>query len=440
MTGVTLAIILLLILANGFFAATEIAIIAARRGRLEQLAEGGDNGARLALELSRDPNRFLSTVQFGITLVGTFAAVFSGDQLVDPLSEIVAKAPVAFIAEHATSISLTLIVIGFTFLSLLLGELVPKRLALKQAELLATYVAPIMSKMSIVARPFVWVLGISTDAVLFVLRAKDTPEPSVSVDDIEHLIEAGTQEGVLESVEQRVALEALRLGERKVRDVMRPRIDLDALDVNTPPEEVIGAAAMAGFSRLPVYEDDLDHVLGYVHVKDLFRQMYLGWTVELRKLLKPALIVPESMPLDRLLELFQAQNNQLAIVLDEYGGTEGMVTLEDVIEELVGDIREGHQHDNEHMFVERDANSWLIDGGFTVADLIRRLDLRQVNGDEPRAYSTVSGLILHELGRIPKIGDSTDWNGLRLEVVDMDGQRIDRVLVSRPQTDPPATS
>jgi putative hemolysin len=436
--ALTLAIILLLILANGFFAATEIAIIAARRGRLEQLAEGGDHGAKLALELARDPNRFLSTVQFGITLVGTFAAVFGGDQLVEPVADLISRIPVGLTANNAKYISLALIVISITFLSLLLGELVPKRLALKQAELLARYVAPIMSKLSVVARPFVWVLGRSTDAVLFLLRAKDTPEPSVSVDDIEHLIEAGTQEGVLESVEQRVALEALRLGERKVRDVMRPRIDLDALDVNTPSDEVIGAAAMAGFSRLPVYEGDLDHILGYVHVKDLFRQVYLGWNMELRKLLKPALIVPESMPLDRLLELFQEQNNQLAIVLDEYGGTEGMVTLEDVIEELVGDIREGHQHDHDHMFVERDANSWLIDGGFTVADLIRRLDLRQVNGDEPRTYSTVSGLILHELGRIPKIGDATDWNGLRLEVVDMDGQRIDRVLVSRPTAESPA--
>jgi putative hemolysin len=141
------------------------------------------------------------------------------------------------------------------------------------------------------------------------------------------------------------------------------------------------------------------------------------------------------MPLDRLLELFQEHNNQLAVVLDEYGGTEGMVTLEDVIEELVGDIREGHQHDREHMFVQRDEHSWLIDGGFSVADLIRRLDLRQVNGEEPRGYSTVSGLILHELGRIPKVGDATEWNGLRLEVVDMDGKRIDRVLVSRPQAE-----
>lgn len=436
---VTLLIILLLILANGFFAAAEIAIIAARKGRLEQLADGGDNSAKLALELAADPNRFLPTVQFGITLVGTFAAVFGGDRLADPLAEKIEQIPWPFIAQNAKPISLGLLVFCITFASLLLGELVPKRLALRQAEMLARFVAPVMSRLSTIARPFVWLMGRSSNAVLWLLRVRDTVEPSVSLDDIEHLIETGTAEGVLESVERRVAMEALRLGDRRVRDIMRPRIDLDALDVNTPAEEVIGAAAMAGFSRLPVYEEDLDHIVGYVHVKDLFRQMYLGWGIELRKLLKPALFVPESMPLDRLLELFQEENNQLAIVLDEYGGTEGMVTLEDVIEELVGEIREGHRHDHEHQFVQRDENSWLVDGGVSISDLLERLDLEEVDADEPRSFSTVSGLVLDQLGHIPAVGDVTQWHNLRLEVVDMDGQRIDRILISRgPVETPPA--
>jgi putative hemolysin len=217
---------------------------------------------------------------------------------------------------------------------------------------------------------------------------------------------------------------------------MRPRIDLDALDVNTPADEVIGAVAMAGFSRLPVYEGDLDHIIGFVHIKDLFRQVHLGWQIELRKLLKPALVVPESMPLDRLLELFQEQHNQLAVVLDEFGGTEGMVTLEDVIEELVGEIREGHRFDQEQMFVPRGENSWLVDGSYSISDLLRQLDMRVEESEEPRGYSTISGLILHQLGRIPSIGDTTQWSGLNLEVVDMDGQRIDRVLVSRPAAQP----
>jgi putative hemolysin len=430
-------IILLLIVANGFFVAAEIAIIAARRGRLEQMADEGSRAAKMALDLAREPNRYLPTVQLGITLVSTFVAVFGGEELVTPLAEDIAKVPLDFVAHHAHSISLVIIVVGLTFLSLLLGELVPKQLALRQAELLARAVAPVLHWLSIVGRPFVWVMGIASESVLFLMRVRKPKanEPSVSLVDIEHMIETGTQEGVLESVEQRVAMEALRLGERTVRDVIRPRIDLDALDVNTPAEEVIGSVAMAGFSRLPVYEGDLDHIIGFVHIKDLFRQLHLGWEIELRKLLKPALFVPESMPLDRLLELFQEEHNQLAVVLDEYGGTEGMVTLEDVIEKLVGEIREGHRHDQQHMFVERGKDTWLVDGTFGITDLVDKLDLR-IDNDEPRNYTTVSGLILHQLGRIPTIGDTTQWHGLNLEVVDMDGQRIDRVLVSRVQSQP----
>jgi putative hemolysin len=431
-----LLILFVLILANGFFVAAEIAIISARKGRLEQLAEEGNRGAKLALQLAQDPNSYLPTVQVGITLVNTFVAVFGGEELAEPLSDLVKQIPVNAIAHHAHSISLAILVVAITFFSLLLGELVPKRLALRQAEMIARLAAPALNWFSIAASPIVWVMGRASDAVLFLLRSRETTEPTVSVDDIEHLIEAGAQEGVLETVQQRVAVEALRLGERTVRDVMRPRIDLDALDVNTPADEVIGAVAMAGFSRLPVYEGDLDHIIGFVHIKDLFRQVHLGWQIELRKLLKPALVVPESMPLDRLLELFQEQHNQLAVVLDEFGGTEGMVTLEDVIEELVGEIREGHRFDQEQMFVPRGENSWLVDGSYSISDLLRQLDMRVEESEEPRGYSTISGLILHQLGRIPSIGDTTQWSGLNLEVVDMDGQRIDRVLVSRPAAQP----
>jgi putative hemolysin len=256
-------------------------------------------------------------------------------------------------------------------------------------------------------------------------------EPTVSIDDIEHLIGTGTAEGIVEPLEQRMALGALRLGERAVRDIMRPRIDLDAMDVDTPPEEVLGTAAMAGFSRIPVYESDLDHVIGFVHIKDLFRQQYLGWTIELRKQLHPALFVPETMALDRLLELFQEKHNQLAIVLNEYGGTEGMVTLEDVVEEIVGEMRDEHRRHEDQKFVPRDDNSWLVDGAFSVADLVDRLELSVNDSWEGRGFSTVAGLILDRLGHIPTIGDKTNWEGLDLEVVDMDGQRIDRVLISR---------
>ena len=424
-------LILLLILANGLFAAAEIAIIAARRGRLEQRAAEGSRNAQRALELSRDPNRFLPTVQIGITLVGAFAGVYAGHQFVEILSAWIATLPWAFVTKHSDGIALTLLVACYTYLSLILGELVPKRVALHRAEGLAILLAPLLLFIAGVARPLVWLMGISTNAVLWALGLGRTTEPSVSLDDIEHLIGAGTAEGLVEPLEQRLALGALRLGDRTVRDIMRPRIDLDAMDVETPPDEVLGTAAMAGFSRLPVYERDLDHVIGFIHIKDLFRQQHLGWPIELRKLLHPALLVPENMPLDRLLELFQEKHNQLAIVLNEYGGTEGMVTLEDVVEEIVGEMRDEHRRHEEQKFVERDENTWLIDGAVSIADMIDRLDIDAEEGWEGRGFSTVAGLILDRLGHIPSIGDSAEWDGLHLEVVDMDGQRIDRVLVTR---------
>jgi putative hemolysin len=424
-------IILVLILANGFFAAAEIAIIAARRGRLQQRAAEGSRRAQMALDLAKDPNRFLPTVQIGITLVGAFGAAYGGQQIVDDLSQWISRIPLRFVQEYSDNIALTVFVICFSYVSLILGELVPKRASLYRAEGLSIFVAPIMQFLATAGRPLVWFMSVSTNVVLRLLRLKESTEPSVCVDDIEHLIDAGTIEGVLEPVEQKLAMEALRLGDRTVRDIMRPRIDLDAMDVETPPDEVLGTIAMAGFSRLPVYEGDLDHIIGFVHIKDLLRHIHLGWPIELRKLLHPAQYVPETMTLDRLLELFQESHNQLAIVLNEHGGTEGMVTLEDVVEELVGEIRDEHRRDEEQKFTRRDDGSWLIDGAVSIADLFEKLELRSDSLPESYGFSTLGGLILDQLGSIPSIGDQAEWNGLRLEVVDMDGRRIDRVLVTR---------
>lgn len=423
--------ILLLVLASGLFSAAEISIITARRGRLEQRAADGSRGAQRALELSRDPNRFLPTVVIGNTLVASLGAAYGGQQFVAQLSHWLAQFSPPFVQRHANGIALAIFVACFTYVVLIFGELVPKRVSLHRAERLAIFVAPIMQFIAGVARPLVWFMGLSTDAVLWLLRFGKTTEPSVSLDDIEHLIDTGTAEGLVEPLEKRLALGALRLGDRTVRDIMRPRIDLDAMAVDTPADEILGTVAMAGFSRLPVYENDLDHVIGFVHIKDLFRQQYLGWEIELRKLLHPALFVPENMTLDRLLELFQEKHNQLAIVLNEYGGTEGMVTLEDVVEEIVGEMRDEHRRHDEQKFIQRDDKSWLLDGTISVADMIDRLELSSDASWEGRGFSTIAGLILDRLGHIPSIGDKTEWDGLDLEVVDMDGQRIDRVLVTR---------
>ncbi len=422
-----LLIVLALILANGFFSGAEMAIVASRRGRLRQLADRGDKAAAAAIELASSPDRFLPTVQIGITLVGTLAAAYGGDRLVSEIAQQISTNVPQSLEKFAQPTALVVFVVALSFVTLLLGELVPKRLALRQAESVARAVAPTMQLFARVAKPLVWLMSASTSAVLFLLGAHKQEGPTVSVDDIEHLLEAGRAEGILEAVEQAVATEALRLGERSVRDIMRPRIDLDALDIDTPPDEVLGAIAMAGYSRLPVYEESLDHVIGYVSLKDVMRQNWMGWPIQLRKILHPALFVPETMPLDRLLELFQKERNQLAIVLDEYGGTEGLVTIQDVLEELVGKIHDEHRQDEATAFVRREDGSWLVDGSASIEELAERLAVRL--DSEPRDYSTVSGLVLTQLERIPSVGDTLQWRGLTIEVVDMDGRRIDKLLV-----------
>ena len=424
-----LLIVLLLILANGFFSGAEMAIVASRRGRLRALAEKGDRRAQAALDLASSPDRFLPTVQIGITLVGTLAAAYGGDRLVSELTAWIANQAPPGIAAMARPIALTVFVMLLSFVTLLFGELVPKRLALRQAEAFARLAAPAMQLFAWIARPLVWGMSTATSAMIFLLGGRKQTEPSVSVDDIEHLLETGRAEGILEAVELSVASEALRLGERSVRDIMRPRIDVDALDIETPPAEILGAIAMAGYSRLPVYEGSLDHIIGYVSIKDALRHTWMGWPIELRKMLHRPIFVPETMPLDRLLELFQKERNQLAIVLDEYGGTEGLVTLEDVLEELVGEIHDEHRQADTHAFVQREDGSWLVDGSVAVDDLVDRFGLK---GDPlPRDYTTISGLVLAELERIPAAGDVVNWRGLRIEVVDMDGRRIDKLLVAR---------
>ena len=424
-----LLIVLLLILANGFFSGAEMAIVASRRGRLRALAEKGDRRAQAALDLASSPDRFLPTVQIGITLVGTLAAAYGGDRLVSELTAWIANQAPPGIAAMARPIALTVFVMRLSFVTLLFGELVPKRLALRQAEAFARLAAPAMQLFAWIARPLVWGMSTATSAVIFLLGGRKQTEPSVSVDDIEHLLETGRAEGILEAVELSVASEALRLGERSVRDIMRPRIDVDALDIETPQTEIIGAIAMAGYSRLPVYEGSLDHIIGYVSIKDALRHAWMGWPIELRKMLHRPIFVPETMPLDRLLELFQKERNQLAIVLDEYGGTEGLVTLEDVLEELVGEIHDEHRQADAHAFVQREDGSWLVDGSVAIDDLVDRFGLK---GEPlPRDYTTISGLVLAELERIPASGDVVTWRGLRIEVVDMDGRRIDKLLVAR---------
>lgn len=423
-----LIIIIVLVLANGIFSGAEMAIVASRRGRLRSLADAGDTKARTALDLASNPDRFLPTVQIGVTLVGTLAAAYGGERLVDSLADWLRTAWPG-LAGVAEPVALAAFVLGLSFVTLVVGELVPKRLALRNAEALARLAAPLIQFLSRLAAPLVWGLNLGTTAVLYLMGARGKQETTVSVDDIEQLLEAGRAEGVLEAVEQAVAAEALRLGESTVRDVMRARIDIDALDIDTPSDEIIGAIAMAGYSRLPVYEGSLDRILGYVAMQDVLRTSWMGWPLDLRRMMRGAVFVPETMPLDRLLELFRKERTPFAIVLDEYGGTDGLVTLDDVLSELVGEIHDDRRVHEPAEFVERADGSWLIEGGTAMRKLADWFGIELEAG--PRDYETISGLVLAKLERLPTEGDSITWQGLIIEVVDMDGRRIDKLLVRR---------
>lgn len=427
--SIELLIILGLMLANGFFNAAEIAILTSRHSRLEQQARSASRAARVALELAANPSRFLPTVQVGITLVGTLTSVFSGATLVSYLAVRLAAAPYLIVAKNHETIAVTVVVVGITLFTLVLVELVPKQLALRNAEVLARLVALPMRGLEIVARPVVWLMEIASGSVLTLLRSRRKYELSVSVEDIEHLIRTGTRQGLLEPAEQMVARKALRLSDRTVREIMHPRIEIDALDVDTPPDEVIGAVAMAGFSRLPIHEGDLDHIIGFVYTKDLLLRQHMGWPIELRKLVRPALLVPESLRIDRLLESFREKRTQMAIVLDEFGGTEGLVTMEDVLEELVGEIHDEHRADRRESITRRDETSWLVDAGAGLRDLLERIDRDEYRALLPQDISTVGGLVLFLLGRIPEVGERAVWQTLSLEVVEMDGRRVERILV-----------
>ncbi len=424
-----LLIILFLILLNGFFAAAEIAILTARRGRLTQWAEEGDGAAQTALNLSQDADRFLPTVQVGITLVSTLAAVFGGAHVEEQLAAYLSQ--FAWIAPRHHTVALTIVVVGITFCSLILGELVPKRIALQHAEPLARFVAYPMWFLQRIMRPAIAFLQGTTAFVLRLLGQRNVQPPNISVEDIQHLIDAGTEAGVLEESEQKMAMEALRLGERTVVEILRPRIDIDALDIDTPSEEVVGAMAMSGFSRVPVCEGDIDHIVGFVYIKDVFLQQYLDRPIDLRRVMRPPLFVPKTITISRLLELFQEHRTQLAIVLDEYGGTQGMVTVEDVLEMLVGDIHDEHRRDQEQEIVRREDGSLLVDATVNLTDLQTALEVNRWSEPPPRGVGTVAGLMLALLKRPPKIGDVVGWSDWKLEVVDMDGPRIDRIFVRR---------
>jgi putative hemolysin len=413
---ITLLIIAAIVLLSGFFVAAEVAALTARRRMLGQ-----------SVPLAR----FLPTIQVAATLLLTIGSAIGGATLTGPLSVWLAKSTVSLVASNHVVIALTLVVLGLAFVVLVFGQFVPRQLGRSHAETIARSLPRPIAAAETILRPLIWVPEAFANLLLRCLGLRTADEESLSVEDIEHLIRAGGHEGVLDPAEQMLARRALRVGDRTVRDIMRPRIEIDALDVDTPPDEVIGAVAMAGFSRLPIHEGDLDHIIGFVYTKDLLLRQHMGWPIELRKLVRPALLVPESLSIGKLLERFRLKRTQMALVLDEFGGTEGLVTMEDVLEELVGEIHDEHRNERQHAIVARDESSWYVDGAMPLHELLERLELAELRASLPADVSTVAGLVLSVLGRIPEQGESAAWSSLTLEVTAMEGRRLERVLIRK---------
>lgn len=423
--AIQLIFLLVLIIANGVFAMAEIAIVSVRKVRLQQLAEDGDRQARMALDLAESPNRFLSTTQIGITLIGIFAGAFGGATIADGLNVWLASFPA--IEPYSEELSLGIVVLTITYLSLVLGELVPKRIALTHPEGIAMRMAGPMNALSRIASPAVSLLSGSTEILLRLLGVRRGNEPPVTEDEISALIQAGTDAGVFEEEEQELVERVFWLGDQRIGALMTPRNRIVWLDIHESVDQVRQKMIENRFARFPVGDKSLDRLVGMVQVTELWASVLAGepldrWTDHQRK----PLFVPATLRALRLLELFRTSGVHLAIVVDEYGGTEGLVTLNDLLEEISGDLT----LPTEPSVVRRDDGSLLIDGSLTMDEVWDELDLDDRRREPRGPYNTLGGFIVGELGRIPNSGQSFEAFGLRFEVVDMDGNRVDKVLVS----------
>ncbi len=419
-------IVLFLVLLNGFFAMSELAIVSSRKARLEMMAKAGNTGAERALKLAEDPTGFLSTVQIGITLIGIFAGAYSGATLSDPLAAMLRGVP--GIERSAGALALAIVVVATTYVSLIIGELVPKRLALRNAEGIAAFVSGPMYVLSRVGTPIVWFLKISTEAVLGLLRMRGEPMSAVTEEEVKAMIAEGTDAGVFHEAERDLLEGVIRFADRPLRGIMVPRHVMVWIDAADPLAEVLDQVLAAGHSRFPLCDGSIDEVLGFVHVKDIL-ELHLRGGSDLRDVVRTPLYVSESIPALRMIELFRSSGVHIAMVVDEYGGLEGLVTPTDILTSIAGELPDLGEEDAAGA-VQREDGSWLLDGSLPVDAAARLLGADDM---EPEDYHTLAGMIIEELGHIPAAGESVTLHGWCFEVVDLDGRRIDKVLARRPE-------
>jgi len=419
--------LLLLILMNGLFAMSEIAVVSSRKTRLQQWADEGKGGAGVALELAAEPGHFLSAVQVGITLIGILSGAFGEATIAAGISGRIARVPA--LAPHAETIALAVVVLGITFLSLILGELVPKRFALRNPEGIAVMIARPMRLLAKAAHPLVWFLSFTTESVLKLLGSRPVSTPPVTEEEIKVMMEQGAEAGVFEQEEQQFVANVFRLDRQKVGVIMTPRVDVVYLDVEDSSDDLQRKILDSAHSVMPVCRGGIINVLGIVHAKDLLRRSLSGEPMDLLSLLKTPLFIPETATAMKLLEMFKKSGRHVAFVLDEYGDVQGLVTINDVLESIVGDIPSDGKP-AEAYAVRREDGSWLLDGMLPMENFGELFPDVGVPEEESGTYHTLSGFIQMRLGRIPSVADHFEWRGWRFEVVDMDANRIDKVLAA----------
>lgn len=426
---VDVLIILLLILLNGVFAMTELALASAKRLRLEEAERNGSEGARAALALAENPSNFLSTVQVGITLISIFNGAFGQSSLAGRLTPFVAQVPI--LAPYAQAVALGIVIVGITFASLLLGELVPKRIAIQYPEATAVLVARPLRQLGRLMSPFVKLLAMCTDGIVRLLGLNQPRDDAPTHQEISGMLREGTDAGVLNQTEYDIARRALRLDDQRLSGLMTPLVDLQCIYLAEDTGDSLRKLAASPHSRFPVFGQDRAQVVGVIDAGDLLQQAIE--TGDMRRLdiaaaVTQPLQVPASVSARGLLEQFRAQRTDLALVVDEHGQVQGMVTLADLMGALVGGLP-GVESD-EGDAVQREDGSWLMDGAMPLDRLRELLGTAETFPDEQSGYQTLGGFMLHQLGRVPSESDHFEWNGYRFEVMDMDRQRIDRVLVS----------
>jgi putative hemolysin len=420
--------IFILILVNAVLAMSEAALVASRKARLQQQASEGNKSSALAIKLIEDPNIFLSTVQIGITLIGVLAGAVGGATIAESLA--VALQTVPYIGEYSTSIALGTVVISITVLTIWLGELVPKRLGLNSPEKIAQIVAAPMLFLSKVFSPFIKLMSAATNLILRLMGVNPSSEPPITEEELQMLISQGTQAGVFQEAEQEMVEGIFSLGDSRVYSLMTPRTDLVWLDVTDSIEEIRTKIAECPFSRFPVRQDSLETIIGIVKSRDLLVESLSGNEIDLKTLLKPAYFIPETMFASRALELFKEKNTELLLVIDEFGGLQGLLTINDILEEIVGAMEF-----EEPQATQRQDGSWLLDGMLEVDEFKELFEFAVLPHEDE--YETLSGFVMTSLGRVPQAADNFEWNGFRFEVMDMDGRRVDKVLVTllpKPQT------